>query len=96
MQNDLPEEEKKPTKKEKQFSTREQQLVALTFIGHSHKMMADALGISINTVSAEKRLMHLKFDVHNVAMLLAYASSHGFKFLPLNKKVYYWGKLIKW
>lgn len=54
------------------FSKREKQIAHLLEKGLSRKMIADKLGISINTVRTEIARMYIKAQVHSVTEFLHY------------------------
>ncbi|MGD0946687.1 MAG: response regulator transcription factor [Candidatus Binatia bacterium] len=59
------------------LSARERQVLAMISSGHTNRQVADALGLSINTVESHRKHIIDKLDLHSTADLVRYAIRHG-------------------
>lgn len=66
-----------PTKKTKELSKREEEVLALIANGQSLKEIAETLFISIKTVETHKMHVQDKLGLSNTAQLVKYAIEHG-------------------
>ena len=59
------------------LSARERQVLAMISAGRTNRQVADALGLSINTVESHRKHIIDKLDLHSTADLVRYAIRHG-------------------
>jgi DNA-binding NarL/FixJ family response regulator len=59
------------------LTNRERQVLAMISSGHTNRQVADALGLSINTVESHRKHIIEKLDLHSAADLVRYAVRHG-------------------
>jgi DNA-binding NarL/FixJ family response regulator len=59
------------------LTSRERQVLAMISSGHTNRQVADALGLSINTVESHRKHIIEKLDLHSAADLVRYAVRHG-------------------
>jgi len=64
-------------KKCNRLSSREMEVLQLIAEGKPNKLVAEELGITFKTVDKFRQKIMMKLDIHDVASLTRYASSHG-------------------
>lgn len=83
-----------PKKNNRHFTPRELTVCKYLILGYSAIEMADALGISENTVNGNIKDIKNKLNISKTSRVVSTILNNGFKFDTENEIVYYNGVII--